>query len=200
MAIVGEPTNLEMAVCERGLVVIDCIMKGRAGHVAHKDGDNAIYKAMKDISKIQNIKFKKVSEYLGKVEVEVTQIEAGYQHNVIPDTCAYVLDVRTNEHYSNEEIVKILAHELESEIKPRSLRLRSSFIDLEHPFVIRAKSLGVSTFGSKTMSDQALIPAPSVKLGPGQSELSHKADEYIEKVQIKKGIELYINLLRELKI
>lgn len=199
-AIVGEPTNLEMAICERGLVVIDCLSKGIAGHVAHMSGENAIYKAMDDIAKIRKMKFSKKSSLLGEVQVVVTQMEAGYQHNVIPDECRFVMDVRTNEHYSNQEIVDILKKELSSEITPRSLRLHSSSISPDHQLVLKAKESGIQLFGSKTMSDQALIPAPSVKLGPGKTELSHQADEHIEKDQITKAIELYFNLLKDYNV
>lgn len=197
LAIVGEPTNLDMAICERGLIVIDCIARGSAGHVAHKSGDNAIYKALKDIEKIMQLTFTKTSHLLGDVQLEVTQIEAGYQHNVIPDECRFVIDVRTNEHYTNQEVVDILKKELSSEVHPRSLRLHSSSLSPEHSLVVRAKEMGITTFGSKTMSDQALIPAPSVKLGPGKSEISHKADEYIVKEEINKAIELYYNMLKD---
>ncbi len=195
LAIVGEPTSLNMAICERGLIVLDCIAGGQAGHAAHKTGDNAILKAIRDIEKINQLKFEKISGYLGEVQVVVTQIEGGYQHNVIPDMCKFVLDVRTNEYYTNEEVVEFLQNELESVVKPRSLRLRSSFIDPLHPLVMRAKEMGLETYGSRTMSDQALIPAPSVKMGPGNTELSHKADEHIEKVQIIKAIDLYKSIL-----
>ncbi|HYW95644.1 MAG TPA: M20/M25/M40 family metallo-hydrolase, partial [Bacteroidales bacterium] len=183
LAIVGEPTGLDMAVCERGLIVFDCYAHGKAGHVAHRNGENAILKAISDIERIGKLDLARTSEFLGDIQFEVTQIEGGYQHNVIPDTCKFVVDVRTNENYTNEEVAEILKNELDSEVKARSLRLRSSFIDTNHPLVLKARQLGIHTFGSKTMSDQALIPAPSVKLGPGNTELSHKADEYIEKVQ-----------------
>lgn len=200
LAIVGEPTELQMAICERGLMVLDCYAYGKAGHVAHKNGVNAITKAIKDIAVIKNIKFPESSDFLGNVELEVTQINAGYQHNVIPDKCHFVVDVRVNEKYSNEEIFAIVDEKLEAEVKPRSFRLKSSFIDDEHKLVNKAKKMNIKTFGSKTMSDQALIPAPSIKIGPGKSSLSHKADEYIEKVQIKKAIDLYINLLKDFKL
>ncbi len=199
LAIVGEPTGLDMAVCERGLIVFDCYARGMAGHVAHRKGENAILKAVRDIERISKLDPGRSSEFLGDIQFEVTQIEGGYQHNVIPDLCKFVVDVRTNENYTNEEIAQILTHELESEVVPRSLRLRSSFIDTDHPLVVKAKQFGLKTFGSKTMSDQALIPAPSVKLGPGNTELSHQADEFIEKVQIIKAIELYIRLLKDFK-
>ncbi len=197
-AIVGEPTSLDMAICERGLIVIDCFAHGQAGHAAYKTGENAIMKAIRDIEKINQLSFGRTSQYLGDVQVVVTQIEGGYQHNVIPDLCRFVLDVRTNENYTNEEVVKILQDTLESEIKPRSLRLRSSFISPDHPLVAKAKELGIKTYGSATMSDQALIPAPSVKIGPGNTGLSHKADEFIEKDQIIRAIELYSNLLKDI--
>lgn len=200
LAIVGEPTELQMAICERGLIVLDCIAKGKAGHVAHKNGENAILKAIKDINLLYGLKFKKTSRLLGDVQIEVTQIEAGYQHNVTPDVCKFVVDVRTNENYTNEKTLQIIDKCIESEVKARSLRLKASFIDQEHSLVKKAQEMGISTFGSKTMSDQALIPAPSVKIGPGKSSMSHKADEHIEKLQIKEGIELYINLLKDYKI
>jgi len=197
LALVGEPTNLEMAICERGLIVVDCVAKGVSGHIAHNDGINAITLAMEDIQRLKSIEFSKMSEYLGSVQAEVTMINAGYQHNVIPDECHFVIDVRTNEHYTNEEIMKILKRNMKSEVKARSLRLRSSFIDPQNPLVKKAESLGIKTFGSRTMSDQALIPAPSVKIGPGHSRLSHKADEYIETEKVYQAIDLYINLLKD---
>ncbi len=200
LAIVGEPTGLEMAICERGLVVFDCFARGKAGHVAHRKGENAILKAIRDIERIGQLAPGRPSEFLGEIQFEVTQIEGGYQHNVIPDLCKFVVDVRTNENFSNEEVADLLQHELESEVKPRSLRLRSSFIDTAHPLVKKAGKLGIKTFGSRTMSDQALIPAPSVKFGPGNSELSHQADEYIEKAQILDAIDLYYNLLIDFTI
>lgn len=200
LAIVGEPTDLEMAICERGLIVIDCLAKGSAGHVAHRSGVNAIYEALEDIKRIRDIRFPKISELLGDVQFEVTQIEAGYQHNVIPDECRFVMDVRTNEHYTNEEVVEILKKELKSELTPRSLRLHSSSMAPDNPLVRKAVDMGIKTFGSKTMSDQALIPAPSVKIGPGKSELSHKADEHIVIDEINSAIDLYYNLLIDFKI
>ena len=197
LAIVGEPTSLQMAICERGLVVIDCLARGKAGHVAHRKGENAIYKALEDIHRIRNIKFERRSELLGEVQAEVTQIEAGYQHNIIPDECRFVVDVRTNELYTNLEVVEILKRELSSEVVPRSLRLHSSSLSPDHPLVQKAVNMGIQTYGSGTMSDQALIPAPSVKFGPGRSELSHKADEHIVKDEITYAIEVYINLLKD---
>ncbi len=199
LALVGEPTSLKMSLCERGLIVIDCKSGGKAGHVAHKNGINAIYMAMEDIRKIRELKFEKRSELLGDVELEVTMVQGGIQHNVIPDTCSFVIDVRTQENYSNEEIVDIIRGHLNSEVNPRSLRLKPSSIAPDHPLVLKAQSLGIELFGSKTMSDQALISSPSVKIGPGLSELSHKPDEYIEKIEIYKAIELLFNLLKDFK-
>ena len=195
LAIVGEPTEMNMAVCERGLLVLDCTAYGIAGHVAHRNGVNAVYKAMLDIEKIKNMVFERHSEFLGSVQAEVTQIEGGYQHNVVPDKCRFVVDVRINELYTNEEVVEIFKKELESEVVPRSLRLRSSFIDVSHPMVKKAQQMGIKSFGSNTMSDQALIKAPSIKIGPGDSKRSHKADEYIGIDEIKTGIETYYHLL-----
>jgi acetylornithine deacetylase len=195
LAIVGEPTELNMAVCERGLLVLDCTAHGVAGHVAHQNGENAIYKALKDISKIKKIIFDRKSPFLGTVQAEVTQIEGGYQHNVVPDICRFVVDVRVNELYTNEEVVEIFKKELASDVVPRSLRLRSSFIDTSHSMVRKAAAMGINSFGSNTMSDQALIPAPSVKIGPGDSKRSHKADEFIFIDEIKAGIETYCQLL-----
>lgn len=199
LAIVGEPTELELAICERGLMVLDCTAKGKAGHVAHRDGVNAIHKAIEDIEILRSLEFEKVSGFLGPVQLDITQINAGYQHNVVPDECKFVVDVRTNEHYSNEEIFEIIKGKVGSEVKPRSFRLRSSFIDPSHSLVAKARELGIPTFGSKTMSDQALIPAASMKIGPGKSKLSHKADEHIEKREIVRAINLYINLLKDYK-
>lgn len=200
MAIVGEPTDLQMAICERGLLVLDCIARGKAAHVAHKDGVNAILNAIVDIEILNSLTFTKTSEFLGEVQLEVTQINAGYQHNVVPDECLFVVDVRTNELYTNEEVYEIIKGKISSDVNARSFRLKSSFIDPGHPFIKKAKELNIETFGSKTMSDQALIPAPSVKIGPGKSHLSHKADEHIEKLQIKEAIDLYYNLLKEFSL
>ena len=200
LAIIGEPTGMKMAISERGLIVLDCIAHGKAGHAAHKNGENAIMKALADIAILDTLKFEKVSEFLGEVGISVTQIEAGTQHNVIPDTCKFVVDVRTNEHYTNEEILKIIRLQLASEVKPRSMHLASSSLRLSHPLVKKAISMGIETFGSKTLSDQAIIPGPSVKIGPGLSERSHQADEYILIEEIDEGIQLFIQLLTGFKL
>jgi acetylornithine deacetylase len=197
-AIVGEPTQMKLAVAEKGLVVIDCIAKGKAGHAARNEGINSIYLAINDIEKIQNLKLEKLSPLLGEVKMTVTQIEAGLQHNVVPDTCKFVVDIRTNELYSNEEVVSIISSMIDSEVKPRSLNLNSSGIDHNHPFVLKAKKLGIECFGSPTMSDQSRIPYPSVKIGPGDSARSHTANEFIYPEEICNGIEVYIALLEGL--
>jgi len=200
LAIIGEPTGMKMAVSERGLIVLDCVAHGKAGHAAHKNGENAIMKAMADITLLDSMKFEKVSEFLGEVGVCVTQVEGGTQHNVIPDICRFVVDVRTNEHYNNEDILRIISSQLSSEVIPRSMRLASSSLHMSHPLVIKAISMGIETFGSKTLSDQAVIPGPSVKIGPGVSERSHQADEYILTEEIEQGIEIYIKLLTGFKL
>jgi acetylornithine deacetylase len=193
---VGEPTSLKLAVSQRGLLLLDCLAKGKAAHVAHKNsGDNAILKAVEDISRLQKLNFDKISPYLGRVELEVTQIDGGIQYNMIPDKCSFVVDIRTNELYTHDEIVDIISKEITSEIIPRSLRLKSSFISEYHSFIVKAKGMGVETIGSKILSDMALIPCPSVKIGPGDSLRSHKPDEFILKEEIIQAIQLYYNLL-----
>ncbi|MBU8881808.1 M20 family metallo-hydrolase [Kaistella sp. DKR-2] len=194
-AIVGEPTKMDLAVAEKGLVVLNCVSKGTASHAAHINDDNSIYKAVRDIQKIQNFEFDKISEVLGKVKATVTIVNAGSQHNVVPDQCHFTIDVRTNEHYSNSEIVEIFEKELESEIQPRSLSLNSSRIDLDHPFVLAAQKENCNLYGSPTVSDQALMPFDSVKIGPGDSTRSHTADEFIYEKELGEGIEKYIKIL-----
>jgi acetylornithine deacetylase len=199
LAIIGEPTEMKLAICERGLIVLDCYAHGKAGHAAHNNGENAILKAIRDIKVLESLKFKKSSRLLGKVGLTVTQIEGGIQHNVIPALCKFVVDIRTNEHYSNQEIVDIIRSAVTSEVIPRSLELTSSCLDPKHPFVVKATGMGIETFGSKTLSDQAVIPRPSVKIGPGSSQRSHKADEFIYINEIRESIELYIKLLMDFK-
>ena len=198
-AIIGEPTKMELAIAEKGLLVLDCYAHGKSGHAARNEGENALYKALEDIQILRNFKFKNTSEVLGEVKISVTQIEAGTQHNVVPDVCHFVVDVRTNEHYSNKEAAEIISNLIESEVKPRSFRLNSSGISMEHPFAKLAKSKGIPVYGSPTTSDQAIISCPSVKIGPGDSARSHTANEYIFKSEIIKGIDRYIELLEELK-
>ena len=194
-AIVGEPTKMDLAIAEKGLVVLNCVAKGTASHAAHINDDNSIYKAVRDIRKIQNFEFEKVSEVLGKVKATVTMVNAGSQHNVVPDQTHFTVDVRTNELYTNAEIVEIFQNELESEIQPRSLALNSSRIDLDHPFVLAAQKENCCLYGSPTVSDQALMPFDSVKIGPGDSTRSHTANEFIHQHELDKGIEKYIKIL-----
>jgi acetylornithine deacetylase len=199
-AIVGEPTQMKLAIAEKGLVVVDCVAKGKAGHAARNEGINSIYLAIDDIEKIRNFRFEKVSPLLGEVKMTVTLIDAGFQHNVIPDECRFVIDIRTNELYSNEEVVAILAGIVKSEVKPRSLRLNSSGIRLDHPFVKRAEELSIECYGSPTLSDQSLMPFQSVKIGPGDSARSHTADEYVYIWEIEQGIRKYIDILEGLAL
>ena len=198
LAVVGEPTGMQLAIAEKGLMVVDCIATGKAGHAAREEGENAICKAIRDINKIMEYRFEKVSELLGPVKVTPTQIEAGTQHNVVPDLCRFVLDVRTNELYGNHEVLAILAGLTESTVTARSVRLNSSGIPPGHPFALKAVSLGIRLFGSPTTSDQAVIPAPSVKIGPGDSARSHTAGEYILSDEITDGINLFIQLFEGL--
>jgi acetylornithine deacetylase len=197
-AMVGEPTGMEMAIAEKGLMVLDCTAKGKAGHAAREEGENALYKALLDIERVRNFRFEKVSELLGPVKMTVTQIKAGTQHNVIPDTCHFVMDVRTNEFYRNEEAFQIISDLLDSEVKARSFRLNSSGIPADHPFALKARTLNIPLTGSPTTSDQAVIPCPSVKMGPGSSSRSHTANEYIFKYEILDGIQTYIKLFEDL--
>lgn len=199
-AIVGEPTRMELAIAEKGLLVLDCYAHGKSGHAARNEGENAIYKALDDIQKLRSFKFEKEGGILGAVKVTVTQIEAGTQHNVIPDICHFVVDVRTNEFYSNKEAAGIISEMIQSEVKPRSFRLNSSGISVDHPFARKAAEMGIRIYGSPTTSDQAIISFPSVKMGPGDSARSHSADEYIYKSEIIEGVQRFIDLLEGLKI
>jgi len=194
-AVVGEPTGLEMAVAEKGLMVLDCSSHGQAGHAARSEGDNAIYKAMKDVEWFRNYRFEKTSEMLGDVKMTVTMIQAGSQHNVVPDICDFVVDIRSTDSYTNEEIMDLVRNHIVSDVKPRSFRLQSSGLSQSHKLISVARELGLVTYGSPTLSDMALMPFPSVKIGPGKSERSHTADEYIELEEIKAGIDAYTNLL-----
>ncbi|MEM9856744.1 MAG: M20 family metallo-hydrolase [Bacteroidota bacterium] len=197
-AIVGEPTLMQLAVAEKGLMVLDCYAHGKAGHAAREEGENAIYKAWKDIEWFRTFQFEKDSEMLGKVKMQVTQIEAGSQHNVVPDTCHFVVDLRATDAYSLEETLKIIRDHVDCEVKPRSVRLQPSGIDKGHSILEVAKALDITTYGSPTLSDQALMPWPSVKIGPGDSARSHTADEYIGLDEIEKGIEGYVKIIDEL--
>src|SRR6476661_705774 len=179
-AIVGEPTKMQMAIAEKGLLVLDCIATGVAGHAARNEGDNAIYKAVKDIEWFSSYKFKKVSELLGPVKMSVTVINTDNKaHNVVPAQCAFVADIRVNELYDFNEIITEIRKNVQSEVKPRSMRMRSSLIPESHPAVKAGLSLGRTVYGSPTTSDKALMPFPALKMGPGDSARSHTADEFI---------------------
>ncbi len=195
-AIVGEPTSLEMAVAERGLLVLDCEAKGKAGHAARNEGINALYIALEDIQTLRNYEFEQVSPFLGKVKMTTTMIQAGTQHNVVPDTCRFVVDIRSNGLYTNEEILAILRPMLRSTITPRSTRLNASSTPLDTPIIQRAQALGIPIYGSPTMSNMALLACPKVKFGPGDSSRSHTANEYIHIHEIEKAITLYKQLLQ----
>jgi len=198
--IIGEPTNKHICIAEKGLMVLDGHSQGKAGHAARNNGVNAIYKAMADIQKIEQLEFDRVSDILGRTKATVTQIKGGTQHNVIPEECLYVVDVRTNELYSNEEVADMLNELIEGDVIPRSTRLNSSRMPLDHPVAQAAKGLGIPMIGSPTLSDQALMRFPTVKMGPGDSPRSHTADEYIYLSEIEDGIKAYINLLKNIKI
>ncbi|MBX9779578.1 MAG: M20 family metallo-hydrolase [Chitinophagaceae bacterium] len=198
-AIVGEPTLLNLAIAERGLLVIDAVVKGRAGHAARNEGDNAIYKAIQDIQWIQQYQFDKVSDFLGSVKITVTSFHTdNKQHNVVPASAEYLLDIRVNELYTFEEVITILQHSLQATLTPRSTRLKSTSIPLEHPIVQSGIALGKTCYGSPTTSDKALMPFPALKIGPGDSARSHTADEFIFIEEIEQGIDTYINLLKPL--
>ncbi|MDR0976717.1 MAG: M20 family metallo-hydrolase [Prevotellaceae bacterium] len=196
-AIVGEPTAMQPAVAEKGLMVLDVTAVGRAGHAARREGDNAIYKALPDVLWFRDHRFERVSPLLGEVQMSVTQINAGTQHNVVPDRCTFVVDVRSNELYSNEELLDEIGRNVSCEVRARSVRLGSSSIPADHPLVQRAVDLGRIPFGSPTLSDQALMPFPSLKMGPGESSRSHTADEYILATELEEALRLYYELLRE---
>ena len=200
LGIVGEPTEMHPAIAEKGLMVLDVSAHGKAGHAARNEGENAIYKALQDIQWFRDYHFPQESSLLGPVKMSVTQVNAGTQHNVIPDLCSFVVDIRSNECYSNEELFAEICSHIDSEAKARSFRLNSSRIDVDHPFVKRAVAMGRTPFGSPTLSDQALMRFPSVKIGPGKSSRSHTADEYIVISEIEEAIKLYIELLDGLVI
>jgi acetylornithine deacetylase len=198
-AIVGEPTQMELAIAEKGLLVLDCTVHGKAGHAAREEGENAIYKALHDIQWFQQYRFDKVSEWLGPVKMSVTVVNTENKaHNVVPAVCQFVVDIRINDFYTHEEVLSIIRQHLKAEVKPRSARLRSSRIALDHPLVQAGVALGRKPYGSPTCSDKALMPFPALKMGPGNSARSHTADEYIFLDEVKEGIALYIALLEKL--
>lgn len=200
VALVGEPTEMQPAVAEKGLMVLDVTAYGKSGHAARNEGVNAIYKALDDIQWFRDYQFPEQSDLLGPVKMSVTVIQAGTQHNVVPDECHFVVDVRSNEKYSNEEIYDTICRHIKSEAKARSFRLNSSSISLDHPIIRQAVKMGKKPFGSPTLSDQALIKFPSLKMGPGHSSRSHTADEYIEIKEIREAIQTYFELLHGLSI
>lgn len=201
MVLVGEPTGLQAAIAERGLLVLDCVAKGKAGHAARDEGINALYRAMEDIDRLRNFAPEKTSEILGPIKVSITMINCGTQHNVVPDKCSYTADIRTTDAYSNEETVELLRQCVKwSELTPRSTRVHASVIDSEHPLVKAATALGKTPFISSTTSDMALMHGiPSLKMGPGESSRSHSADEYVCISEISDAIDTYIQLIKTLK-
>jgi acetylornithine deacetylase len=197
-AIVGEPTEMHMAIAEKGLMVVDCEAPGTSSHAAHPNEDNAIYNAIRDIEWIKNYRFPKVSEALGEVKMTVSVINAGKLHNMVPNTCTFTIDVRTTDQYSNREVLEIIRENIKSKAEARGFRLNSSSISIEHPVVKAGIEMGRNTYGSPTTSDQAVIPYPSLKMGPGLSARSHSSDEYIFVDEIHEGIKIYIELLSKI--
>jgi acetylornithine deacetylase len=197
--IVGEPTQMHMAVAEKGLMVLDCVAKGRAGHAAREEGENSIYNAINDIAWFQSYKFAKVSDLLGAMKMSVTVIETENKaHNVVPAHCKFVVDTRVNELYTFEEVLEVIKSNVKCDIQPRSTRLRSTSIPLDHPLIKSGIALKRNYYGSPTTSDKALMSFPTLKMGPGDSARSHTADEYIYLEEIRNGIELYVRLLKDI--
>jgi acetylornithine deacetylase len=197
-AIVGEPTKMHLAIAERGLLVLDCLTEGKSGHAAREEGENAIYKALKDIDWFRTYRFAKESDLFGAIKMNITIIEAGSQHNVIPASCKFTVDVRVTDAYRNEEVLKIIRNHVSCKVTPRSLRLKPSSIGKSHPLVQAGISMGRETYGSPTTSDQALLDIPSLKMGPGDSARSHSADEFIYISEIHEGVEMYIGMLEKI--
>lgn len=201
-AIVGEPTEMQPAIAERGLIVLDCVTKGVAGHAARGEGVNSIYRAMEDIATLRSFSFPKVSEVLGDIGVSITQINAGRQHNVVPDECRWVVDVRTTDAFSNEQTAAMLQGALKWTVAtPRSTRVRASVIDAAHPLVKKCKELGLTPFVSPTTSDMSLMHTfPSLKIGPGKSQRSHRADEFVMICEIENAVKLYKQIITHLNL
>ncbi|MCH7408351.1 M20 family metallo-hydrolase [Belliella sp. DSM 111904] len=197
LAIVGEPTLLQGAVAEKGLVVVDAIVTGKAGHAAREEGINALYEALDDLNLLRSYQFERESEYLGKSKVSATIIQSGTQHNVVPDRCTYTLDIRVTDAYTLDEALEELTNKLKAKLTPRSTRLKSSRLPHDHKMMKVLTKLNINQYGSPTLSDQALIPYPSIKIGPGDSARSHTADEYIYLKEINEGINTYIELLTQ---
>ncbi|ADB36370.1 M20 family metallo-hydrolase [Spirosoma linguale] len=196
-AVVGEPTEMQLAIAEKGLLVLDCTARGISGHAARDEGDNAIYKAIQDINWLTTYQFPKVSPTLGPIKLSVTIINAGTQHNVVPDTCTFTVDVRVTEQYTLEEVIETIQANVQAEVRPRSIRLKPSSIPDDHPIVLAGLALGRHTYGSPTTSDQAVLNCPSLKCGPGHSGRSHSADEFIYLREIDEGINGYISMLEQ---
>ena len=198
-AIVGEPTAMNLAIAEKGLLVLDCVAYGKAGHAAREEGENAIYKAIKDIEWFQNYRFQKISEWLGPVKMSVTAIQTENRaHNIVPSQCHFIVDVRVTDEYTHEEVLATIQQNVVSEVKPRSMRMRSTKIDVDHPIVQAGIEIGKTCYGSPTSSDKALLPFPALKWGPGDSARSHTADEFIYLTEIEKGIEDYVKMLERI--
>jgi len=196
--IVGEPTLMQLAIAERGLMVLDCVAHGKAGHAAREEGENAIYKALADIEWFRTYRFPEESEVFGPIKMSVTIINAGSQHNVVPASCTFTVDVRVTDAYRNEEVLEIIRQHVSCDVTPRSIRLKPSKIDKAHPIVKAGVALGRTTYGSPTTSDQSLLDIPSLKVGPGDSARSHTADEFVYLDEIREGIELYIKMLESI--
>jgi acetylornithine deacetylase len=197
-AIVGEPTLLNLAVSEKGLLVIDCTAVGKAGHAAREEGENALYKAMKDIEWFRTYQFEKISETLGPIKMNVTVIETENRaHNMVPALCRFVVDIRVTDAYTHEEVLATIRQHISSTVQPRSLRMKSTAIALNHPLVKAGVQMGGRVYGSPTCSDKALMPFPALKCGPGDSARSHTADEFIYVDEIEKGVQFYIALITE---
>lgn len=200
VAIVGEPTGMQPAIAEKGLMVLDVIARGKSGHAARNEGVNAIYEALDDMQWLRDYRFERVSQLLGPVKMSLTVVNAGTQHNVVPDCCTMLVDVRTNELYTNQEVFQIISEHLKSDVSAHSFRLNSSRIAPEHPLIRRCEELGLTPFGSPTLSDQALMPFPSFKLGPGESRRSHSADEHIYLHEMRRALQIYVDLLDGISI
>ena len=200
LGIIGEPTGMNMAVAEKGLMVLDCTARGKSGHAARNEGVNAIYKALEDIEWFRSYKFPEVSGHCGEVKMTVTQINAGCQHNVVPDSCSFVVDIRGNGIYRNPDILEVVEKNVKCEFKPRSTRHNGAFIPMDHPVVRRGLSLGLGTFGSPTTSNQSVCPFTTLKIGPGDSSRSHTADEYIRVSELNDAVGIYVKLLDNLTL
>lgn len=195
LALVGEPTGMQAAIAEKGLMVVDCVAKGKSGHAAREEGVNAIYESLPDLEWFRTYRFEKESALLGKVKMTVTGIQAGTLHNVVPAECRFMVDIRINEHYSNQEVFDTICRHVKSEVVHRSFSLNSSSIPMDHPIVKRCLEMGLTTYGSPTTSNQAVIPYTSLKIGPGDSARSHTANEYIELREIEEGEKMFVKLL-----